>query len=140
MPHREIVERALACFAEPSRRDAYFDIYADDITLHGYAGVEPGLDSVKQYYSGIWSAFPDACVNAEEIIEVDDRVILRFTMTGTHSGPFLGLDATGRSIRLPGMTILRFKDQKCVERWSVTDSLSLLVQLGGFPAAARRSD
>src|SRR5215813_10559795 len=98
MPYKEIVERALACFAEPSRRGAYFDIYADDVTLHGYAGVEPGLDSVKQYYSGIWSAFPDACVDAEEMIDVDDRVILRFTMTGTHKGPFLGLDATGRSI------------------------------------------
>jgi hypothetical protein len=31
------------------------------------------------------------------------------------------------------MTILRFKGWKCVERWSVTDSLSLLVQLGGYP-------
>jgi predicted ester cyclase len=123
----------LVCFAEPSRRDAYFDLYAEDVVLHGYDGVEPGLDSVKRYYAGIWAVFPDARVHAEDMIEINDKVALRFIMTGTHRGPFLGLNATGRSIRLPGMTILRFKGWKCVERWSVTDSLSLLVQLGGYP-------
>jgi len=137
MSHSETVEHALVCFAEPSRRDAYFDLYSEDVVLHGYDGIEPGLDSVKRYYAGIWAVFPDARVNAEEMIEINDRVILRFimtgTMTGTHRAPFLGLNATGRSVRLPGMTILRFIDQKCVERWSVTDSLSLLAQLGGFP-------
>jgi steroid delta-isomerase-like uncharacterized protein len=133
MSHREIVERALACFAEPSRRDSYFDLYAEDVVLHGYAGVEPGLESVKRYYAGIWAVFPDARVHAEDVIEMDDKVVLRFVMTGTHSGAFLGLNATGKSIRLPGMTILRFQGGKCVERWSVADSLSVLVQLGGFP-------
>jgi steroid delta-isomerase-like uncharacterized protein len=133
MAYREIVERALICFAEPSRRDAYFDLYAEDVVLHGYEGVEPGLDSVKRYYGGIWAVFPDARVHAEDMIEIDDKVALRFIMTGTHRGPFLGLNATGKSIRLPGMTILRFKGSKCVERWSVADSLSLLVQLGGYP-------
>jgi steroid delta-isomerase-like uncharacterized protein len=133
MSNREIVEHALACFAEPSRRDAYFDVYAEDVVLHGYAGVEPGLDSVKRYYAGIWVAFPDARVHAEDMIEIDDKVVLRFTMTGTQRGPFLGLNATGKSIRLPGMTILRFEGRKCVERWSVADSLSVLVQLGGYP-------
>ena len=135
MSNSKIVERALACFANPALRDSYFDLYSEDVVLHGYDGVEPGLDSVRQYYAGFWSAFPDACVTAEDIIEKDDKVIIRFLVTGTHRGPILGLNATGKAIRLQGMTILRFKDQKCVERWSVTDSLSLLAQLGGFPPA-----
>jgi steroid delta-isomerase-like uncharacterized protein len=133
MSNREIVEHALACFAEPSRRDSFFDLYAEEVVLHGYAGVEPGLDSVKRYYAGIWAVFPDARVHAEDMLELDDKVALRFTMTGTQRGPFLGLNATGKSIRLPGMTILRFEGRKCVERWSVADSLSVLVQLGGYP-------
>ena len=135
MSHRETVEAALACFAEPSRRDAYFDLYSEDVILHGYGGVEPGLDGVKRYYTGFWFVFPDARVHAEEILEIHDRVVLRFLMTGTHCEPFLGLSATGRSVRVSGITILRFVNQKCVERWSVTDSLSLLAQLGGFPAS-----
>ena len=133
MSYTETVEEALACFAEPGRRDAYFNLYSEDVVLHGYDGVEPGLDSVRRYYAAIWAAFPDARVNVEEMIEINDRIVLRFIMTGTHRAPFLGLNATGRFIHLPGMTILRFMNQKCVERWSVTNSLSLLAQLGGFP-------
>lgn len=83
--------------------------------------------------------FPDARVIAEDLIETDDKVILRFAMVGTHTQPFLRIEATGRFVRIPGMTILRFEDQKCVERWSVTDSLSLLAQLGAFPVDDRRA-
>ena len=43
MSHRKTVEDALVCFAEPSRRAAYFDLYSADVVLHGYGGVEPGL-------------------------------------------------------------------------------------------------
>jgi predicted ester cyclase len=134
MSNRDIVERALVCFADPHQRERYFNLYAENVTLHGYTGVEPGLESVRRYYAGIWSVFPDARVIAEDWIETEDKVILRFTMVGTHAQPFLGVEATGLSVRLPGMTILRFEDQKCVERWSITDSLSLLAQLGAFPA------
>jgi predicted ester cyclase len=138
MSNRDIVERALVCFADPQRRERYFDVYAENVVLHGYGGVDPGLESVRRYYAGIWSVFPDACVIAEDWIEADDKVILRFTMVGTHTQTFLGVEATGRAVRLPGMTILRFENHKCVERWSVTDSLSLLAQLGAFPLAERR--
>jgi hypothetical protein len=75
-------------FAEPSRRDAYFDLHSEDVVLHGYHGVEPGLGSVKRYYAGIWAVFPDARVNAEEMIEINDRVVLRFIMTDTHRALF----------------------------------------------------
>jgi len=138
MSNRDIVECALVCFADPQRRERYFDVYSENVILHGYSGVEPGLDSVRRYYAGVWSVFPDARVIAEDLIETDDKVILRFTMVATHTQPFLGIEATGRSVRIPGMTILRFEDQKCVERWSVTDSLSLLAQLGAFPVDDRR--
>ncbi len=40
MSHRKTVEDALVCFAEPSRRAAYFDLYSADVVLHGYGGVE----------------------------------------------------------------------------------------------------
>jgi hypothetical protein len=38
MSYREIVENALVCFAKPCRRDAYFDLYSQDVVLHGYVG------------------------------------------------------------------------------------------------------
>jgi predicted ester cyclase len=129
---RNIVEKALANFSDPLRRDQYFELYAPEIVLHGYDGVGPGIDSVKRYYSAFWDAIPDARVAADDIIEAENKVVVRFSLTGTHRGRILGLDGTGKAIRLTGMTILRFQGQTCVERWSVTDSLALAAQLGAF--------
>jgi hypothetical protein len=61
---RKIVEKALADFSDPLRRDQYFELYAPEIVLHGYEGVGPGIDSVKRYYCAFWDAFPDARVAA----------------------------------------------------------------------------
>jgi predicted ester cyclase len=130
MSNREIVERALACFADPARRPSYFDLYAEHVVLHGYAGVEPGLASVKRYYEAFWSAFPDAAVRHDDIVEGEDKMALRYRITGTHLGPFLGIAPTGRPVSVAGMTMLAFSAGKCVERWSIADSISLLAQLG----------
>lgn len=136
MSHKQIVEQALARFADPSRRDQYFDLYSDNVVLHGYR-IDPGLENVKRYYAAVWTAFPDAHIVAGKLIEAGDKVIVRFEMRGSHLGSFLGIPPTGKSIVLPGMTILRFEEQRCVERWSVADGLALLVQLGGFQAGDR---
>jgi predicted ester cyclase len=129
MSNLAVVHRALDCFADPARRAAYFDLYADHIVLHGYAGVDPGLKSVKRYYEAFWSAFPDATVSADDIVEQGDKVALRSLITGTHLGLFLNLAPTGKSVSFAAMTILHFHAGKCVERWSVTDSISLFDQL-----------
>lgn len=131
MSRRQILETALARFAEPSQRDRYFELYAEKVQLHGY-GVEPGIDNVRRYYAGIWTAFPDVRVDAEEMIEANDRLIVRFVLRGTHSGPFLHMQGTGLTFAVPGMTILRFEGNQCVERWSLVDRLALLTQLGAI--------
>ncbi|MPZ21112.1 MAG: hypothetical protein GEV06_24910 [Luteitalea sp.] len=43
-----------------------------------------------------------------------------------HLGEFQGLPATGKSVHLPGITILKFAEGRCVERWSQVDAASLL--------------
>lgn len=63
-----------------------------------------------------------------------DRVACRFMVSGMHRGPFRGMPATNKPFSLPGITILRFADGRCVERWSQADFLSLLQQLGAMPA------
>jgi predicted ester cyclase len=133
MSNWEVLHSAIDCFADPARRPRYFDLYAENIILHGYAGVDPGLESVKRYYEAFWSAFPDAKVTAEDTVEQGDKIALRFLITGTHRGPILNIAPTGRAISFAGMTILQFHSGKCVERWSVTDSISLLAQLGVNP-------
>lgn len=133
MTNEERTRQALTLFGEPEQRERYFELYSDDVVLHGHS-LAPGLESVRNYYRALWAAFPDARVEAEDIFESVDKTVVRFVMRGTHSGPFLGMEATGRSITLHGITILRFSQGKCVERWSVMDGVSLRVQLGAISA------
>jgi predicted ester cyclase len=69
-----------------------------------------------------------------DIVEQGDEIACRFAMSGSHTGPFLNVPATGRSYVLPGITILKFRDGVAIERWSNADMLGLLVQIGAMPA------
>lgn len=135
MTNRQTLEKALAAFGDPARREQYLDLYSEDATLHGYAGVGPGREGIRQFYHQFWSALPDARVDVEEVIESGDRLIVRFEVSGTHDGVFLGVPPTGKAVRTHGITILRFANGKCVERWSAADFLNVMVQIGAFGGA-----
>src|ERR1700742_295840 len=130
----EVLLRAGRNFSDPATHEAYFDLYDDEIVLHGYASVEPGIESVKQFYHRFWTAFPDSVLKMEDVFEAGDKVTCRFVVEATHQGPFLGVPATGRRISLPGITILRFANGGCVERWSQADFLGVLTQIGALAA------
>ena len=125
--------RAINQFNDPSQRTSYFDLYTTNAILYGYSGVEPGIESIKRFYAAFWTAFPDASVTIDNLIGEGDRVACCFAIRATHAGEYLGILATGQSVSLTGITILRFVDDRCVERWSQGDSLGLLQQLGAMP-------
>ena len=129
MSNRPIVERALKCFADPARRQEYFELYSEDIILHGYQGVGPGLSEVRRFYDSFWNVFPDARVISEEIIEQGDALAIRYVIAGTQQKEFMGTVATGAKIELPGISILHFRSGRCFERWTCSDSLLLLNQI-----------
>lgn len=130
MSNRESFALALTCFADPQTRNEYFQFYSDDIIVHGYQGIDPGLESVKQFYYAFWRAFPDAQVTVEDIIGDGDTLVARYIITGTLHETLMGVAATGQRIELPGISILHFRDGKCFERWTCSDSLVLLKQIG----------
>ena len=93
-----------------------------------------GKVEVEGFYRSIFAAFDSPQLTFNDVLESGDSVTIRFTMTGTHVGEFMGVPSTGRTIALPGITILRFEGNTVVERWSSADMLGLLVQLGALPA------
>jgi predicted ester cyclase len=76
---------------------------------------------------------PDARIAVEDLIAEGDRVAGRFTLHGTHTGPFLHLAATGHSVRVDIIDINRVAGGRIVERWGQTDTLALLEQLNVAP-------
>ena len=114
----------------------YLMLYADGIRLHGYTPEPIDKAGVEAFYRGIFAAFGAPQLVFHDALESGDSVTIRFTMTGTHVGDFMGVPATGRAIALPGITILRFAGDTVIERWSSADMLGLLIQLGAVPAPA----
>jgi len=79
------------------------------------------------------AAFPDICLRVDDMFAEEDRVVLRWSASGTHQGEFFGITPTNRQITANGMAIYRFADGKIVEEWMNTDMLGLLRQLGVVP-------
>jgi predicted ester cyclase len=108
------------------------------VIVHGYRGIEPGLESVKQFYRAFWKVFPDARVVAQDLIGEGDTLVARYTIMGTLHEDFMGVAAAGQRIELPGISILHFRGGQCFERWACSDSIILLNQIGASFSAPSR--
>ncbi len=110
---------------------------ADQILALGYVFHSPlfseqvcGADLYKQRVTTIRAAFPDIRFTAEDEIAQGEKVAVRWTARGTHTGHYRGAAPTGRQITDSGISILHIRDGKIVEEWEEIDSLGLLQQLG----------
>jgi steroid delta-isomerase-like uncharacterized protein len=93
----------------------------------------PGAEGFKQLLTTFRTSFPDLHFTVEDIIAEGDKVVVRWTSTGTDTGGFAGMPPTGITAGTSGIDTLRFANGKVVERWGVVDFLSLLQQLGVIP-------
>src|SRR5690348_10610019 len=69
----------------------------------------------------------------EELLAEGDRVLVRGWGSGTHTGPFLGIPPTGKTIRFRAAHVFQVVDGKLAARWAYPDMLGMLQQLGVVP-------
>src|SRR3954468_13015722 len=129
------LERAVAAW-NAGDLVGYLELYDEAIALHGYAPVPMNKQAVRAFYESVFAAFDQPKLVFHEQLSDGNRICVRFTMEGTHKGAFMGIPATGRPVALEGITLLRFQQGKCVEGWSNSDMLGLLIQLGAIPSPA----
>ena len=109
------------------------EIYAPDWVGH-FSGMPPlDLDGHKQYSDAMTDAFPDLERTIDDLLADGDKVIARWSATGTNTGPFNGMPASGKFARSSGITIFRIADGRIAEEWSESDMLGLLMQIGAMP-------
>ncbi|MBA3386820.1 MAG: ester cyclase [Chthoniobacterales bacterium] len=109
------------------------ELVADEFLEHlPFPGQGPGRAGLKDAISAFVSAFPDLHWTIDEQIAEGEKVVSRFTMTGTHRGEFLGIPATDRPIKVWGVVIDVVRDGRFAESRIIMDSLSLMQQLGAF--------
>jgi steroid delta-isomerase-like uncharacterized protein len=121
---------------------AHFDeaaaeaIWADDIVLREPQQVIQGREAGKARYRAFRAAFPDIAATLHEVVAQDDKVAVRYTLEGTHRGPFAGVPATGKRVPLSGIALVRLADGRIAEGWGCADVFGFLQQLGALPVPA----
>ena len=99
--------------------DAAVEVYAADVVIHNAAPGNPGgIEGVKLTVSSVRAAIPDLKFTTEDVIVQGDKVVQRWSMTGTQEGEFMGAPPTGKKTTFGGISIVRIANGKVVEIWS----------------------
>lgn len=106
--------------------DVLDEIMASSYINHnpGLEKPEPGPRGLKPIVIAIRTGFPDLKYLIQRMVVSEDFVAVHVLMTGTHTGNFFGIQATGKRINVSQMQIERIENGKLVEHWRVTDDMT----------------
>ncbi|MGR9162406.1 ester cyclase [Rhizobium leguminosarum] len=132
MERNKMAMRRFVEFINTASEQLAAELIASEAIFHVPGRQEPlrGPDGYLEIIGMMRGGFPDIQWTLEEIIAEDDKIAARFTMRGTHHGPFLGVEPTGKSITVQAVNFYRLADGKFVEERGQPDLLSLLQQIG----------
>ncbi len=104
------------------------ELYTPNYVVHDPNA--PWLEDIRQLLSIYRTAFPDLHIAIDDLFAEGDKVVERWTMTGTHQGTLVHIPPTGEQIAVTGISIFRFEDGRMKEEWSIWNALGLMQQLG----------
>lgn len=81
-----------------------------------------GLEGLKRFISMYLTAFPDIHFTIEDLISEGDKVVVRYTATGTHQGELMGIAPTGKHATVTGITSTA---SKTARSWKAGATLTL---------------
>lgn len=113
--------------------DVIDEIRTSDFVMHMPGSDLQGTEAYGQYVTIYRTAFPDLKFTIEYQVAVGDKVVTRWSSTGTHKGKLMDIAPTGIQTSSTGISIGRYVGGKCVEAWGNWDALGLWQQLGVVP-------
>ncbi len=111
------------------RREAVEELLASDAVLHDGSVVTQGVKGFYAFFDRMRSAFPDIHITVRDGFSQGDKGCVRWTCRMTHTGPGMGVPATGKTIEVTGITIVRAANGKLIEGWQNWDMLQLMDQI-----------
>jgi len=142
MPEQENIA-VLGRFIEQVINQGHLDA-ADEIVEENFVELDPlpgqrqGREGLKEVIGMMRAGFPDIHWVADETIAAGEKVVTRFTWTGTHRGAFLGIPATGKNVTVKGVVIDRLSGGKMADSRILMDTLGMMQQLGVVPTPGGR--
>ena len=108
------------------------DLFSSDF-VNEATGFPPviGIDAMRNVVQSILDGFPDCRATIEDIMTSDDKVIVRWMMTGTHRGVFQNIAPTGKAMNGGGILIDVIDNLKISRRWACNNFPTLVHELRG---------
>lgn len=135
--NRLLIRRFIDEVINKKNLDAIDTLVANDFVEHvPFPGQGPGREGLKYAIGLFLNAFPNIHWALDEQIAEGNKVVSRFTWTGTHRGLFLGIAPTGRMVQVWGVVNDVIRGGQLAESRMIMDTLGLMQQLGAIPGAA----
>jgi predicted ester cyclase len=109
--------------------EVFDELVSADAIDHSGSTDARGVEGFKVRTHGVHVSFTDIEVVVDDLLVEGDKMAWRWTLTGAHHGPFLGVSPTGKRVSITGMNIKRVANGMVVEHWSNADQLGLLRQV-----------
>jgi steroid delta-isomerase-like uncharacterized protein len=138
MPTEENIQLMHRWFQEvwnDGKTQTVYDLLSPNAVARGQTGPGQEIHGPAEFVSfvkRIRAAFPDMNLTIEDAFGSQDKVVVRWSGTMMHSGDELGIPATGKPVRLTGISIARIVDGQIVEGWDNWDQLAMLEQIGAY--------
>jgi predicted ester cyclase len=135
MTPKDVVRRFVADYQTGADERALAELLHPDVVDHSRPpGIAPGAEGVRQQFEGFRAAFSGFAAEILDQVAEGDKVVTRKVFTGTHTGPFGGIEPTGRAVEIHVIDIVRVADGRIVEHWNCVDRVGLLAQLSAEAA------
>ncbi len=135
---RELNRRFVEEVFNEQNLDAADELLADDFAEHG--DVPPGMTPDKQgaleWFKIAFGMSSDMRVEIKNVIASGDRIATHTVMRGTDTGGAMpGVPPTGKPFEIESIDIMRVNDEgRFTDHWGITDTMSMLQQLGLAPS------
>jgi steroid delta-isomerase-like uncharacterized protein len=105
------------------------ELATEDFTPRTFGQLPPGREPMKKAMARVADGISDPEFRIEDVIAEGDKVVVRLTSSGTHSGTFMGMPPTGRHYSVDEIHIFRIRDGQVAEHWHEFDKMALMNQL-----------
>lgn len=128
--NKSIMQRMIDDVWNKGDMTAAEELFAPDHTSPSAPDLPPGADGVKMLAGMFRAAMPDYSMSIDFMVAEGDKVVGRFTQSGTHTGdPLMGIPANGRAATWTETGILQVKDGRIVKSWYDVDMAGMMMQM-----------
>jgi len=107
--------------------------FTKDVVMHASPSDVVGIDSARAYYANYLTGFSNVTFTIKDVFGQGEKLVKHWNFSGTHTGLFFGIPATGKKVNIDGVTLVRMSNGKIAEERDFFDNLEFSQQLGLIP-------